>query len=422
MTQTDNRSRWIKQLLALFALGMGYAAIYLIPYVKYVYNDVMMEVLGATNAQLGWLVSMYAAICIIWYIPGGMLADKYSAKKIIILSLGATGLLCFWFVSTLTWRTAVITWFLLSITTASAYWPAVIKAVRLVGTAEEQGKLYGFFEGFCGLGSTLVAFLGLFVFARFNNNVDGFKAVIVSYGVMNILGAVLTYFFYDENIVDADDRVESGGEESKIRLADIGFVLKLPQVWVVSIVIFCSYGLYVGQTFLMPYSTNVLGLAVTFSGFLAIFRTYGLRLVGGPVGGMLADKAGSTSKVLIVLFPIVGVLIASFLFIPANVNLVIGLILVVGFFTAVMKGIFWSTVEEAGIPRRVAGTTVGITTIIGFLPDSVLNPLFGSWIDNYGNDGYTYMFIFLAGMCAVGLIATLGVVYYDKKSKLNPIE
>lgn len=418
---TNAKSRQFKQILSLFALGMGYAAIYLIPYVKYVYNDVMMEVLGATNAQLGWLVSMYAAICILWYIPGGMLADRFSAKKIIMLSLFATGVLCLWFVSTLTWKTAVVTWFLLSITTASAYWPAVIKAVRMVGTAEEQGKLYGFFEGFCGLGSTLVAFLGLFIFARFNNNISGFKAVIISYGVMNIIGGILTMFFYDENLVESGEEVKEENTD-KITLKDIIYVLKLPQVWVVSIVIFCSYGLYVGQTFLMPYSTNVLGLAVTFSGFLAIFRTYGLRLVGGPIGGVLANKAQSTSKVLLVLFPIVGVLLASFLFIPANVNLVIALILIVGFFTAVMKGIFWSTVEEAGIPRRVAGTTVGVTTIIGFLPDSVLNPLFGTWIDKYGNNGYTYMFMFLAGMCVVGLIATLGVVYYDKKSKLNPVE
>lgn len=412
--------RWVKQLMALFALGMGYAAIYLIPYLKYVYNDIMMEVLGVGNAQLGWLVSMYAGTCILWYIPGGMLADRFSAKKINMISLASTGLLCFWFVSTLTWKTAVITWFLLSITTASAYWPAVIKAVRLVGTAEEQGKLYGFFEGFCGLGSTLVALLGLFVFSRFSNNIDGFKAVIVSYGIMNILAAVFIYFLYDEHITE--DEIDVSTEGSKIRLKDIGYVLKLPQVWVVSIVIFCAYGLYVGQTFLMPYSTNVLGLAVTFSGFLAIFRTYGLRLVGGPVGGVLSDKAGSTSKVLLALFPVVGILMVSFLIIPKNVNMVIGLILVVGFFTAIMKGIFWSTVEEAGIPRRVAGTTVGITTIIGFLPDSVLNPLFGGWIDKFGNDGYTYMFIFLAGMCVVGFIATMGVLHYDKKSKLNPVE
>lgn len=415
----NSKSRFAKQILALFALGMGYAAIYLIPYLKYVYNDVMMEVLGATNAQLGWLITMYAGTCILWYIPGGMLADKFSAKKIIMLSLFSTGLLCFWFVSTLTWKSAVITWFLLSITTASAYWPAVIKGVRMVGTSEEQGKLYGIFEGFCGLGSTLVAFLGLFIFSRFNNNVDGFKAVIVSYGVMNIVGAALTYFFYDEHLEESEGEKS---EDSKISVKDILYVLKLPQVWVVSIVIFCAYGLYVGQTFLMPYSTSVLGLAVTFSGFLAIFRTYGLRLIGGPVGGIMANKAKSTSKVLIVLFPIVGILLASFLFIPASVNLVIALILIVGFFTAIMKGIFWSTVEEAGIPRRVAGTTVGITTIIGFLPDSVLNPLFGTWIDKYGDQGYTYMFIFLAGMCVVGLIATLGVVHYDKKSKLNPIE
>ena len=415
MSTSVRSPRW-KQYLALFALGMGYSSIYLIPYVKYVYYDVMMQVLNTTNEQLGWLVSMYAAVCIIWYLPGGYIADKFSAKKTISVSLIATGLLCFWFVTSLNWRTAVIVWFLLSITTASAYWPAVIKAVRLTGTAEEQGRVYGVFEGFCGLGSTLVAFLGLFIFSRFSNDIAGFKAVIISYGVMNILAAVLTFFLYEETITD-DDKEEVVKE--KVTIKDIIYVLKMPQIWIVSILIFCSYGLYVGQSFLTPYSTTILGSTVAFSGFLAIFRTYGLRLIGGPMGGFLSEKVGSTSKVLRVFFLIVGVMIVSFLIIPPVPSLVIGLMLTVGLFTAIMKGIFWSTIEEAKIPRRLAGITVGITTVIGFLPDTVYHPLFGSWIDNHGDKGYTYIFIFLGVTCFIGFLSTVGILYYKKRDELQ---
>lgn len=418
MSTNVRKPNW-KQYLALFALGMGYSSIYLIPYVKYVYYDVMMQVLNTTNEQLGWLVSMYATICIFWYLPGGYIADKFSAKKTIAVSLISTGLLCFWFVFSLNWKTAVIVWFLLSITTASAYWPAVIKAVRLTGTAEEQGKVYGVFEGFCGLGSTLVAFLGLFIFSRFSNDIAGFKAVIISYGVMNILAAILTIFLYDENITDDDKENDGETVKDKVTLKDFVYVLKLPQIWIVSILIFCAYGLYVGQSFLTPYSTTILGSTVAFSGFLAIFRTYGLRLIGGPIGAVLSDKVGSTSKVLRVFFIIVGIMIASFLIIPPVASLVIGLMLTVGLFTAIMKGIFWSTIEEASIPRRLAGITVGITTIIGFLPDSIFHPLFGNWLDKYGDKGYTYIFIFLTAMCVVGFLSTVGILYYKKKDELE---
>lgn len=419
MPKNASKSSKLKQYIAIFALAVGYSSIYLIPYVKYVYYDVMMQVLNTTNEQLGWLVSMYAMVCILWYIPGGYLADKFSAKQTIAVSLASTGLLCFWFVTSLTWKTAVIVWFLLSITTASAYWPAVIKAVRLTGTKEEQGKVYGVFEGFCGLASTVISLLGVFVFSRFSNDIAGFKSVIIFYGAMNILSAVLTYFLYEETMTDND---LENAKSDKINLKDIGYVLKLPQIWIVSILIFCAYGLYVGQTFLTPYTTNVLGVTIGFSGLLAVFRTYGLRLLGGPIGGLLSEKVGSTSKILKVLFVIVGIMLASFLFVPSSANLIITLILVVGLLTAIMKGIFWSTVEEAGIPRRVAGTTVGITTIIGFLPDSIFHALFGNWLDRFGNKGYNYIFIFLTIMCVVGLLTSIGVLYYGKKVESQSLE
>ena len=41
--------------------------------------------------------------------------------------------------------------------------------------------------------------------------------------------------------------------------------------------------------------------------------------------------------------------------------------------------------------------------MIGYLPDMIYNPLFGIWLDAYKNDGYLYIFSFLAASGAVGL-------------------
>ena len=78
------------------------------------------------------------------YIPGGWVADKFSAKYILVFSLLGTGLLNFVFAVSMNLQTAWIVWILLAFTTAFAFWSGVIKAIRLLGTAEEQGKLYGF--------------------------------------------------------------------------------------------------------------------------------------------------------------------------------------------------------------------------------------------------------------------------------------
>ena len=61
---------------------------------------------------------------------------------------------------------------------------------------------------------------------------------------------------------------------------------------------------------------------------------------------------------------------------------------------------------------KVAGTAIGIASIVGYLPDVILQPFFGSLIDNRGNNGYTAIFLYLAAFCAV--IAVLSVVLFRR--------
>lgn len=46
----------------------------------------------------------------------------------------------------MTYNTAMIVWVLLAFTTAFAFWSGVIKAIRLLGSAKEQGRLYRFLQ------------------------------------------------------------------------------------------------------------------------------------------------------------------------------------------------------------------------------------------------------------------------------------
>jgi predicted MFS family arabinose efflux permease len=73
---------------------------------------------------------------------------------------------------------------------------------------------------------------------------------------------------------------------------EIFAVLKMPRVWLFSLMVFGIYGFYCGSSYLTPYFSTVLGVSVVFSGSLATLKNYGTRLVGAPIAGHICDKIG----------------------------------------------------------------------------------------------------------------------------------
>ena len=54
----------LRKYLSLIVLGFSGGAIYCLPYIKYVFYDAMLDVMHISNAQSGFLLSMYAFVCI----------------------------------------------------------------------------------------------------------------------------------------------------------------------------------------------------------------------------------------------------------------------------------------------------------------------------------------------------------------------
>lgn len=393
-----------RRYFVLFALSLGYAASYMLPYIKYVFYDQLLAATGCTNEQAGLLLTLYAGIAIILYIPGGWVTDKFGAKYVLVASLLTTGLLNFYFAFNMTFATAVVVWILLSFSTAFAFWSGILKAVRMLGDASEQGRLYGFFSSGVGAFSATVSAIALYVYGLYAaDSVGGLKGVICVQGATCIIAAIIVLLLYQEA------QVVEESEDDKFKTSDMLIVLKEPMTWVISILILCGHGIYTSQSYFNPYMTNVIGVTMAFSGVLAIFRTHILRLLCGPLGGILADKIKSPSKVLIVCFPLMTLLLAIFMFLPVGTSatVVITLQLMLAAVTFTAYSILYSCMEEVGVPRKLTGTTVAVASIIGYMPDVIYNPLFGIWLDKYKNDGYLYIFTFLAVSGVVGFICCL---------------
>ena len=101
-----------QSFIAIISFSIAGSVIYELPYIKYVYYDKLLEAFHMTNAQAGFLLSAYAIGCMVLYIPGGIVADKFSTKKMLVLSLFSTGVLGFILAFSMNYITALIVFFI----------------------------------------------------------------------------------------------------------------------------------------------------------------------------------------------------------------------------------------------------------------------------------------------------------------------
>lgn len=405
-----------RKYLTIIALGLAGGSIYFIPYVKYVFYDAQIAAMGINNTQSGLLLTMYTIGNMVLYIPGGYLADKVSTKKALIISLVATSVLTWVYAFSLNFVVSMIIWLGLSFSTAFVFWSALMKAVRIVGTEEEQGFMYGLYYACNGIAAALTSFISLYAYNTAGEDIkSGFVRGVNASGVVVLIAAICLVFLMKEDA----GKVTTESDDDKISLPMVGKVLKSPVVWILSIVILCGYGLKSSVSYFNPYLTEVVGVSAVNSGIFSIINNY-LLLLLAPVGGILADKVfKSTCKWLSVSFVILAVLFGGVLLIPSDISPMVASIytLLPGAVTMMMYGVVFSSVSEAGISRTMTGTVIGISSIIGYLPDSIYSVLFDKWLDNKGAAGYTNIFIFLVASGILGAVLAFWIYRHGKRAQ-----
>ncbi len=414
MKSTSNRTKYF---LAVISLGFVYGSMFNLAYMKYIFYDAMIEAMQCTNTQLGLLITVYTLVSCIGLLPGGWIADRYKTKGIIVVSAYLQAAVSIFFAFTMrSYVCAMITWIISGVASVTAFFAAILKAVSMVGGEDEQGRTFGYYEAFCGLSATITNAVALWAFSRLDNSVTALKTAVIVMGVMSFIGGLLVQLFFDEKITEVH---YSAAVKKKIDIKGTFAVFKLPKFYLSCIIIFCCYGFYTCQSFITPYMTNVLGVTVTFAGFLAILKSYGLKLIGAPIGGVLADKMKSVSKFEILAF---GVMFVITLYISlvkggselASIFTVLTLALATVCFMA--RGVMWASVDEAKVPKEISGTAMAVASIVGFnLPDICLPAIIGNWLDKYGNAAYSKVFTLLCGMCLAGVLASLAMVILNKK-------
>ena len=407
----------VRKYLSIFALGLAGGSIYCLPYIKYILYDAQIAAMGITNTQSGMLMTMYTIGNIILYIPGGILADKVSPKKGIVISLLATTILGLIYGFVPTYAIGLLVWLGFSFSSAFVFWAALLKAVRLIGTEEQQGFIYGCYYACNGITGALTNVIAMKAYGAAGGDVVlGFKYACIAAAIVPAVAAVMLFFLLQDG---NDDPRLITNEEDKFHFADALKLMKSPVIWIVSIVVMIGYGFYSGSSWFTPYLTAIRGVTPEDSATVSIIRN-NLLLLLAPVGGLIADKVfKSTTKWLAFAFALLGIFYVGAMMLPAGMSgTAAGLYtLLPGIVATMMYGVIWSTLAEAGIPKKMAATAIGIASIIGYLPDSIYSLIFGQFLDKQGDAGYTSIFIFFIVTAIIGVILALVVGKMGKKIK-----
>ena len=404
---------------SVVSLGYMGGLMFTLMYIRYVFYDQMMDAMSINNAQLGMLTTISGLVSIVANIPGGYFSDRFDAKHTIVFSIGAMTVITFIYAAFInSYPMALALWAIMP-AAIFAYWPSLIKYINNMGSEEQAGSSFGKYYLFNGIAGALGNAIPLAVMAKTGN----FRLAIISLGIMTAIAVILVQLFLDDEKALASRGINLKGDEP-IRVKYIASVLKWPGFWMLSFAIFVDYSLYSNLSYFNPYLIDVLGIEPTASSAIAIVRTYGSMLVA-PIGGFMADKVfKGTGKWFMGNMVVTFLVIACvFTFGPDSNKLLVTIYsLLPSLIVYMMYTVQYSIIRELHFSPVVIGTAIGIGGIVGDLGNVIWPSLFGSFLDNYGNDGYTRIFICLLGFCVVIFLLGFSIWRWDVACKAGKHE
>ena len=449
------------RLLFMTGLILAGEAVFALPFhIARFFRPTVLEVFDISATELGIAQGVYGLVAMLAYFAGGPLADRFSERKLLAWSLWSTAAGGIYMATFPGATGAGWMWGFFGVTTILLFWAALIKATRVWGGEDSQGRAYGLLEGGRGLLAAALASIAVLAFALAFP--DGYEAatleekqvalriVIYGYTLVTALTGVLIWFAIPEAIdqetinqetinqetinQETIDRETSGPESATASttsstalstaflaaprnvlataLATVGrltaTVVRLPAIWLQALIVLCAYVAYKGYDNYSLFAVQAWGLDEVDAAFIVALGSW-LRPVAALAAGLIADRV-SGARTLLACFAI---LLASDLFfatvvpLPSAIwilfgNMVIGM---TAFFA--MRGVYFALLQETKVPLAMTGTAIGIVSVIGFTPDIFVAYVAGLMIDRSpGATGHQHFFMFLSAFAALGVAAS----------------
>ena len=401
MLKTENIHRW----LIMMVLSLSGGTIFFLPLLQEVYYKPLAEALALDHTKVGSLMSIYGVTAMLTYLPGGWIADRVSPRILLTSSLLLTGFMGLYFATLPSYAISLAIHAIWGITITLLFWGSLIRVTRNWAPANEQGKAFGTLQTGRGITELGVSMVMLAIFGALGSNTFGLSIVIILLSLLIILFGVLAWLIIDD---------DAGGKNSSIDVPKKGFkdiiiVLKMRVVWLIAVVVLSGYCAYWGTFRFTSFSSDIFSFSITMAAAISVGKMW-MNPPAAFIAGFVSDKIGIAKSVAI-LFSILIVSFTVFAFmpgIPSLLPLMIMNVALASLAVFAMRAIYFALLEEGGIPMAVTGTAAGVVSMIGFTPDIFMPLMGGMLLDNIpGSAGYRLFFLIVAGICVIGLIATL---------------
>lgn len=407
-----------RNFMVFIILSATVAIAYQLPYLRYTFYDQMMATLQLNNTQMGVLATAVSFTSVLCYPIGGFIANRFSIKSLICITLAAFVAITVWFAFTTNYIVLIIIHILYGFFGIATLWSAYLNGIRNLGNKDNQSKIFGSSEATRGIIQTIMGFAFLGIMGAAVTPQLGFKSLLLVGSGITAIFLILAFIFLPKS--QQKEEVANEDEKSNFTFME---VLKNKGVWITILIIMSAYMSWsIGNGYLTTYTVQVLDISPSMATTLGIIRSYIIVFVAGFLGGFVLDKFTYKGKAFLIMFVLIIAAILGVILTNKVIPICIGITLVIAFIANVMKSTYWSVMEQAGIPVKMTPIATGVISFVAFIPDFVLTPVFGVWLDQAaaaGNiaGGFNKIFILLIAFSVLGIIAS--VLLTNRTKKIN---
>lgn len=378
-------------------LGFVSGVIFFMPYYfKYLFINFPNNYIS--GLELERIYFIYGIATILFYLPGGYLADRYSCKKLIEYSSLISGVFGIISLFDIGYLNLMIVFIIFAISNILLFWSASIKYVLNLGDKYESGRILGIYEGFKGVSGLL--FICLYFIFYFKGFIS-IKTIVFIYSLINIF-----LYFYIKKEVEKDSIFQD-----KTQLL---IYLKNKKIWIIGGIIFLNYTLYINMMYMNNYLSYFYQMTDNQLIIYSCMRIYILKIILGPLSGYFMDKLGSALKLFFITFFIYIFVEIIYISTPSNYELKNFILVNLGIITGlstIFNTIFFGLISEFNF--KVTGKIIGLVSTIGFLPGIFYTKITEILNKSYAMEIYKYFFLLNISVSFLGLI----IVYFAYKIK-----
>lgn len=428
-------NRWLIVLILGLTLGFSYEP----PYIRYTFHEQLTSICGYTDTQLGLMLSVYGTVALIFYIIGGVSADKYSCRTLIVISLLGTAFGCAVMAFYPPFWVALGVEALFVVTTIGLLWSPVYKVAALLGSQKEQGKILPMVSSFEGVGAFITTLSCTFIFSKIGGeaNYDSLRIVWLVYAAWGVLLAVCTYLFVPAKTLYSSDAakelkkenvtVEEKASRKKEHKSVLVAVLTNKMTYIASFVVLGSYITYSCLTYTQSWLCDIYGMDATTASYFSIVRNQVMKIVAGPLSVVLMSTAvlkSSPTRLCTVTGILSAIGIAATMMMPSGnalLPVLMGISIILSLFALLGKAQNFACTGETGVDPKIFGTMTGIVSLLGYSSDTWIYAVIGRWQETLA-PAAAYNRVFILAIVGCIMMVAAGALLLASIKKGHKVE